>query len=98
MRLIYHPDAEAELIEAAQFYEQRLSNLGGQFLETIENAVREIQNSPRQWRVIERDVRLCLITRFPFGIYFRIELDELRILSIKHHSRHSDMWRERLEE
>ena len=28
MRLIYHPDAEAELIEAARFYEQRIHGLG----------------------------------------------------------------------
>ena len=33
MRLIYHPDAEAELIAAAQFYEQRVSTLGVQFLD-----------------------------------------------------------------
>jgi len=33
MRLIYHPDAEVELVEAAQFYERRLSTLGAQFLD-----------------------------------------------------------------
>ena len=27
MRVIYHPDAEAELLEAAQFYEGRVSGL-----------------------------------------------------------------------
>ena len=29
MRLIYHPEAEAELIESARFYEQRVPSLGG---------------------------------------------------------------------
>jgi len=33
MRLIYHPDAEAELITAAQYYERRIGTLGVQFLD-----------------------------------------------------------------
>ena len=37
MRLIYHPDAEAELIESARFYEQRVPSLGGQFLDAAEH-------------------------------------------------------------
>ena len=31
MRLIYHPDAEAELIKAAQFYERRIPQLALSF-------------------------------------------------------------------
>lgn len=34
MRLIYHPDAESELIAAAQYYERRVATLGIQFLAT----------------------------------------------------------------
>jgi toxin ParE1/3/4 len=98
MELIYHPDAEAELIESAQFYEERLPTLGGQFLDEFESAIREIQNSPRQWRVVESDVRLYLLSKFPFSIYFRVGLDQIRILAIKHHSRHPDYWRGRLED
>ena len=33
MRLTYHPDAEAELIQAARFYESRVSTLGSEFLD-----------------------------------------------------------------
>jgi hypothetical protein len=30
MRLIYHPEAEAEIIEAAEFYEGQIPTLGAQ--------------------------------------------------------------------
>ena len=96
MRLIYHPDAEAELIESAQFYADRLPALGGQFLDAFESAIREIQNSPRQWRVVEGDLRLYLLSKFPYSIYFRVCPDQIRILAVKHHSRHHDYWRGRL--
>lgn len=46
MRLIYHPDVEAELIEAAQFYERRVSTLGAQFLDAVDQAIRVIVDAP----------------------------------------------------
>lgn len=39
MRLIYHPDAEAELIQAARFYESRVSTLGSEFLDAADRAI-----------------------------------------------------------
>lgn len=97
MRLIYHPAAEAELTEAARFYEERLSTLGAQFLEAVDEAVKVIEvAAPTRWRMIEADVRRYLMPRFPFAIYYRALSDELRILAIKHHSRNPDYWRQRL--
>ena len=95
MRLIYHPDAEAELIEAAQFYERRVPGLGGQFLAAIDVAVGVIQQAPQRWRVLEADVRRYLLPRFPYAIYYRALPGELRILAFKHHSRHPDYGRYR---
>ena len=65
MRLIYHPDDEAELIEAAQFYELRVSTLGVQFLDAADRAIRIILDAPDRWRIIEADVRHYLMPRFP---------------------------------
>jgi toxin ParE1/3/4 len=65
MRLIYHPDAEAELIEAAQFYERRVSTLGAQFLEAVDQGVRTIVDAPERWSIIDADVRRYLMPRFP---------------------------------
>ena len=96
MRLIYHPDAEAELIEAAQFYERRVSTLGGQFLDAADHAIGVIQDAPARWRIIEADVRRYLMPRFPYAIYYRALPDEIRVLAFKHHSRHLDYWRYRL--
>ena len=96
MRLIYHPDAEAELIAAVRFYEQRVPTLGARFLETIDKAVLMIQDAPERWGVVEADVRLYLLPRFPYAVYYRVLPDQLRILAFKHHSRHPDYWRYRL--
>jgi hypothetical protein len=65
MRLTYHPDAEAELIEAAEFYESRVSTLGAQFLDAAERAIGTIQNAPDRWRIIDSDIRSYLMPRVP---------------------------------
>ena len=98
MRLNYHPDAEAELIEAALFYERRLPTLGAQFLDAADCAVRALQEAPERYRIIEADVRRCLMPRFPYAIYYMAASDHLRILAFKHHSRHPECWRYRLSE
>jgi plasmid stabilization system protein ParE len=98
MRLIHHPDAEAELIDAAQFYERRVPGLGARFLDAVDDAVRTIQQAPQRWRILEADVRRYLVSQFPYAIYYRALPDELRILAFKHHSRHPDYWRYRLSE
>ena len=98
MRLTYHPEAEAEFIEAAQFYEERLPGLGRQFIAAIENAGAMIRRSPERSRIVEADIRRYLVSRFPFAIYYRVTEHELRILAVKHHRRHPDYWRQRVSE
>ncbi|MEI6561510.1 MAG: type II toxin-antitoxin system RelE/ParE family toxin [Verrucomicrobiota bacterium] len=99
MRLIYHPEAELELIEAAQFYERKVRGLGEQFLSEFDAAVKRIQKSPDRWPAVTNapcKLQRFLMARFPYGIYYRVMGDELRILVVKHHSRHPDYWKNRL--
>ena len=98
MRLIYHPDAETELIEAARYYERRVATLGIQFLDDADRAVAVILESPQRWRIISEDVRNYLMPRFPYAIYYRDLSDRIHILAFKHHSRHPAYWRYRISE
>lgn len=98
MRLIYHPEAELELIEAARFYENRVLTLGRQFLDMADEALARIQTSPERFRVVEADVRCLIMNRFPYSIYYRLSPGDIRILAVTHQSRHPDYWRGRLVE
>lgn len=66
MRLIYHPEAELELIEAARFYENRVHTLGRQFLDMADDAVNRIQTAPERFRVVEDDISCMIMNRFPY--------------------------------
>lgn len=50
--VIHHPEATAEIGEAARYYEQRVTGLGAQFLDEIDEAVKTIRALPECWPVI----------------------------------------------
>jgi len=95
MRVIYHPAAEADLIQSVRFYEQRVLGLGKEFVEAVDRAIAVIVEDPQCWRIVRADVRRYVMPRFPFAIYYRLLEDHLRILTIKHHKRHPNYGQDR---
>jgi len=53
MKLIYHPAAEAEVVAAARFYEQKLNGLGTQFLDEFDQGIALILEAPTRWRIVK---------------------------------------------
>ena len=49
MRLVIHPDVQAEIVEAVDWYEQRAIGLGQDLLVEIEAALEAIVEQPRTW-------------------------------------------------
>lgn len=90
MTPIYHPSVQAEVVAAAQFYEQKVNGLGAQFLDEFDRSIAVIVAMPERWRVIGSDKRRYLMPRFPYGLYYRVVGNEVRVLVLKHHSQHPD--------
>jgi toxin ParE1/3/4 len=96
LRVIYQPDAEAELLEAIPFYGSRDESGEDPFLATINQHVVEISSAPRRFPKVGRDVRRCVVRKYPFIIFFKDHPDHIRILAVAHTSRHSDYWMRRV--
>ena len=88
MNVVWHPLATGEMIDAARFYSSRLKQLGPEFLDEIERSVESILTDPGRFAVIDNEIRLFPMRRFPYGIYYRVLDDDVRILVVKHHNRH----------
>ena len=97
LTVIYHPEAEAEIIEAAHFYNERVRHLGADLLDEIDQGVAVILDQPTLWRIVETDIRRYFIKRFPYAIIYRIELNTIRILAVAHHRRSPGYWKHRKE-
>lgn len=96
MRLAFHPEALLEFEEAIRFYKQRGRSLGQRFARAIQTTIGKIIATPDRWRVLEEDVRRCLVRVFPYALLYTIEEDHILIVAIMHGRRRPGYWRHRL--
>jgi plasmid stabilization system protein ParE len=87
------PEAEQDLSEAANWYEEQLAGLGNQFLDEAVVAFSSIAESPLMYPIVHRNTRRTLIHRFPFGVYYRVEDTTIVVLAVMHGSRHPRRWK-----
>jgi plasmid stabilization system protein ParE len=95
LKVSLHPEAEADVAEAVSFYERRTVGLGSDFLSEVLGTFERIESAPEAWPVIAKPVRRCLVGRFPYGVYYRIEPEEIFVLAVTHGRKKPGGWRSR---
>lgn len=94
--VVFLPEAEQEMIFAAEYYEAQASGLGVDYLSEVERSVQAIAESPMTWPIVEGKLRRRLVRRFPFGVLYRIDLEEIIIVAVAHLRRKPEYWKKRL--
>ena len=98
MKSIYHPDAEKEFLKAIDYYEECRIGLGYEFAIEVYSAIERIIEYPDAWPVVEEDIHRCLTQRFPFGILYTLEKNQIYILAVMQLQRDPDYWKNRIKE
>jgi len=93
--LVVRPEAERDMSEAYQWYEEQRGGLGEDFLLCVEVALGSIQESPQRYPVVYEDVRRILVRRFPYGIFYCVQESTVSVLAVFHCSRHPRGWQDR---
>lgn len=95
-KVVFHPLAERELVDAASYYKQQNQGLGLEYLTEVEGAVNLLIRYPNAGSVVRGFVRRLLLPKFPYSLLYRIVDDDLvRILAIAHHKRQPQYWIDR---
>ena len=101
-RLDFHPEALREYSEAALYYlEEASPEVAARFVFSIEAAISAMLAAPERHRIVAvPEIRRCVITRFPFLIYYRWEPEtgRLAIYSVMHSSREPGYWQRRVDQ
>jgi len=92
----FHESAQEELFEAGNYYAHIRPELGTDFEDEINAALRRIQTSPLLFSIEVDPFRKCLVDRFPYSIVYIDLPDRIYIAAIAHHSRRPDYWLRRL--
>ncbi len=77
MRLVVRGAAEADIVEAARWYEQRSPGLGSEFLRAVDVTLAEIARMPERYPVVRANARRALLRRFPWD-HFIVVTPDLR--------------------
>jgi len=95
MSFVFHPEAETEFNEAIDYYEKIELGLGYDFAIEVYNTIQRSVSFPKAWSVIEGDIRRSLVKRFPYGVLYSEENDEIYIIAVMHLNRLPDYWKHR---
>jgi len=93
--LILRPEAEKDLLDAYQWYDERGAGLGQRFLESVERTLAQIEREPHVFAELHEGIRRALTRTFPYGIFYLAEDRRTIVLAVVHTSRHPRVWMER---
>jgi toxin ParE2 len=90
-------EAEGDLAEAFQYYENVRAGLGHEMLDEFRRAVNQILRHPGAWQTIDERHRQCRLHRFPYGIIYRVDdaANKVLVVAVSHLSRAPGWWRGR---
>jgi toxin ParE1/3/4 len=95
-RLIIRPEAEADMAEAFDWYEERRAGLGHEFLAEVRASLRAAAENPLHHQVLYRNVRRVLTRRFPYKVFFIEFADLVEVIGVVHAQRHPRVWQRRV--
>ncbi len=94
--LTFRHEAEIDLAKSAKWYELQKETLGFDFLDEVEKKCSVIQNTPLIFEKVYKKLRMVVVERFPFNIFYLIEGNTIIIVAIIHGSRHPKKWQKRI--
>ena len=88
-------EAKDDLADAYEWYENRRSGLGEEFLTCFEASLHGLARSPKMYAKVYREFRRTIIRRFPYSIFFEFDGTMVTIFAVFHSSRDPNKWKGR---
>jgi len=96
LKIRFLSQAEAELAEAADWYEARGAGLGAEFLRALDATIASVQRNPLGYQLIFKNVRRALLRRFPYSVIYSVLDGEILVIACIHGKRDPKRWQERV--
>jgi toxin ParE1/3/4 len=94
--VVVRPEAEAEIAEAGDWYEQQRPGLHDKFVSAVDAAFSALRTNPFQYQVVAERLRRAPLHGFPYGLlYFVSDQQEVTVVSCVHLRRDPKIWQER---
>lgn len=91
-RLFVRRAAKADVALAFRWYDARRRGLGDAFADEVSRTYTAIEAHPEQFPVMLDDIRMALVHRFPYVIYFVILPRSVSVIAVTHGHRNPQVW------
>ena len=98
-RLLIRPEAEADISDAAVWYDSRARGLGLELITEVQSAIARAIKNPESFTRVRLNpvVRRVLTRRFPYRVFFIVRADAIVVFAVLHAARHDRVWKHRAE-
>ena len=93
--VFFRPAAERELLEAERWFEDRQTELGQRFRESVEVTIERIRQFPLSFQAVHGDKRRAIVPHFPYALYFKVVEDHIVVAAVVHGHRDPAVWKPR---
>lgn len=80
-RVLFRPEAEAELIESVAWYESRAQGLGAEFIRALEATVASVERHPTMYPIVFSNARRAVLRRFPYSLIYVESGDDILVVA-----------------
>ena len=95
-RLVFRPEADLEINEAAEWYEASGQGLAVEFLRVLDACIESIRRDPLLYPMVRGEVRRAMLRRFPYSVIYAVHEDEIVVIACFHGQRDPKRWQNRL--
>jgi plasmid stabilization system protein ParE len=71
--------AESDIAQAFEWYEQQKPDLGYRFMARVDEAIEQISQNPKAFAPVIGAARHVLVDQFPYAIWYTVEEDAIVI-------------------
>ena len=97
MKVVLHPEAAAEFLEAQRRYTQVSSPLGQRHYDEISRLFGQIGDHPPRYKQFDPPARRVFANGFPYAVVYVARPDAIWIVAVMHVRREPAYWKDLLE-
>ena len=94
-RLFVRKGAKADVASAFAWYEAHRAGLGADFADQVSAVYSAIEEQPLRFPIAIDDIRMALVHRFPYVIYFVVLERQTSVIAVMHGHQKPQTWQQR---